>query len=124
MKMRKALSVFLALVCTLCTFGLFALGTSAEGERVVYATTRASSVQQGSYTYLDVYLDDLTDLSALNISVYYDPAQVTVKNAYNSVSASVYDIHTESGCVNASYVFDGKGEAAKTKLFYFYLISR
>ena len=122
MKMRKALSAFLALVCICSSFSLFTLGASAEGERVVYATTRTATVQQGSYTYLDVYLDDLTNLSALNISVYYDPEQVTIKNTYNSVSATVYDINVGDGCVNASYIFDGKGGAAKTKLFYFYLL--
>jgi hypothetical protein len=59
MKMRKVISAFLALVCIFSTFSLFTLGASAEGERVVYATTRSATVQQGSYTYLDVYLDDL-----------------------------------------------------------------
>lgn len=120
MRMRKVISAFLAFVCIFSTFSLFTLGSSAEGERTVYATTRASTVQQGSYTYLDVYLDDLTDLSALNVSIYYDPEKVTVKNTYNSVSATVYDINTTSGCVNASYIFDGKGGATKTKLCYFY----
>ena len=120
MKMRKVISAFLAIVCIFSTFSLFTLGASAEGERVVYATTRSATVQQGSYTYLDVYLDDLTNLSALNISIYYDPEQVTIKNTYNSVSATVYDINATSGCVNASYIFDGKGGATKTKLCYFY----
>ena len=120
MKMRKVISAFLALVCILSLFSLFTLGASAESERVVYATTRASTVQQGSYTYLDVYLDDLTELSALNVSIYYDPEQVTVKNTYNSVSATVYDINASEGCVNASYIFDGKGAATKTNLFYIY----
>ena len=120
MKMRKVISAFLAIVCIFSSLSLFTLGASAESERVVYATTRASSVQQGSYTYLDVYLDDLTNLSALNISIYYNPEQITIKNTYNSVSATVYDINASNGCVNASYIFDGKGGANKTKLFYFY----
>ena len=120
MRMRKVISAFLAIVCIFSTFSLFTLGSSAEGERTVYATTRASTVKQGSHTYLDVYLDDLTNLSALNISIYYDPEQITIKNTYNSVSATVYDINATSGCVNASYIFNGKGGATKTKLFYFY----
>ena len=119
MKMRKALSAFLAIVCVLSMFSLFALGAFAEGERTVYATT-STTVQQGSYGYLYVYLDDLTDLSALNISIYYDADKVTVKNAYNNVSATVYDITQANGCVNASYIFDGKGGATKTNLFYIY----
>ena len=119
MQMRKVIISFLALVCILSSFSLFTLGTSAEGERTVYATTNAN-VTQGSYGFLYVYLDDLTDLSALNISVYYDTEKVTVKSAYNSVSATVYDINAANGCVNASYIFDGKGAAQKTNLFYIY----
>jgi hypothetical protein len=120
MKKKKVISILLVLACIFSSFSLLTLGASAEGERVVYATTRSATVQQGSYTYLDVYLDDLTDLSALNVSIYYDPEKVTIKNTYNSVSATVYDITTTEGCVNASYILDGKGGAKKTKLFYFY----
>lgn len=119
MKMRKVISTFLALVCILSSFSLLTLGVSAEGDRVVYATTSAT-VQQGGYGYLYVYLDDLTELSALNVSVYYDAEKVEVSSAYNRVSATVYDITTASGCVNASYIFDGKGGATKTNLFYIY----
>lgn len=117
--MRKAISAFLAFVYIFTTLGFFTLGASAEGERTVYATT-STSIQQGNYGYLYVYLDDLTDLSALNISVYYDTEKITVKSATNNVSATVYDINTSGGCVNASYIFDGKGEAKKTQLFYIY----
>ena len=119
MKMRKVISAFLAIACIFLIFGLLTLGATAEGERIVYATTSAT-VQQGNYGYLYVYLDDLTDLSALTISVYYDTDKITVKNTYNSVSATVYDINATSGCVNASYIFDGKGAATKTRLFYIY----
>ena len=119
MKMRKAISAFLAIACIFTTLGLFTLGASAEGERTIYATTSAS-IQQGNYGYLYIYLDDLTDLSALNISLYYDTDKVKVSSTYNKVSATVYDITATSGQVNASYIFDGKGEAKKTNLFYIY----
>ena len=120
MKMRKVISAFLVLVCICSVFGLCTLDiANAEGVRTVYATTSAS-VKQGSYGYLYVYLDDLTDLSALNVSVYYDAEKITVKSAYNQVSSVVNDIATGDGCVNASYIFDGKGSATKTNLFYIY----
>ncbi len=120
MKMRKVISAFLVLICFFATFGLCTLGASAaEGARTVYATTNASA-KQGSYGYLYVYLDDLTDLSALNMSVYYDTEKITVKSVYNKVSSVVYDLTTGDGCVNASYIFDGKGTANKTNLFYIY----
>lgn len=120
MKMRKVISAFLVLICLFTAFGLCTLGASAaEGARTVYATTSAS-VQQGSYGYLYVYLDDLTDVSALNVSVHYDTDKITVKNVYNRVSSVVNDLATGDGSVNASYIFDGKGTAAKTNLFYIY----
>ena len=119
MKMRKVISAFLVLICIFTATALGTLSISAEGTRVVYGTT-SESVKQGSYGYLYVYLDDLTDLSALNVSVYYDAEKITVKNVYNQVSSVVNDIATGNGSVNASYIFDGKGTAKKTNLFYIY----
>jgi hypothetical protein len=120
MKMRKVISAFLVLICFFATFGLCTLGASAaEGARTVYATTNASA-KQGSTGYLYVYLDDLTDLSALNVSVYYDTEKITVKSVYNQVPSVVSDLAASDGCVNASYIFDGKGSATKTNLFYIY----
>ena len=117
MKMRKVISAFLVLICIFTATALSTLSTSAEGTRVVYGTT-STSVKQGSTGYLYVYLDDLTNLSALNVSVYYDAEKITVKNVYNQVSSMVNDIATGNGSVNASYIFDGKGTAKKTNLFY------
>ena len=120
MKLKKTISAFLALICLFATFGLCTLGVSAaERSRTVYATT-STSVTQGSYGYLYVYLDDLTDLSTLGVSIYYDREKITVKSVYNQVSSVVNDINTGDGCVNASYIFDGNGAATKTNLFYIY----
>ncbi len=120
MKMRKVISAFLVLICIISTLGLCTIGASAaEGAKTVYATT-STSIKQGSYEYLYVYLDDLTDLSALNISVYYDSEDVTVKSVYNQVPSVVNDLAMGDGQVNASYIFDGKGSAEKTNLFYIY----
>ncbi len=120
MKLKKTISAFLALICLFATFGLCTLGVSAaEGSRTVYATT-STSVTQGSYGYLYVYLDDLTDLSALGVSIYYDTEKITVKSVYNQASSVVNDITTGDGCVNASYIFDGNGAAIQTNLFYIY----
>ena len=121
MKMRKVLSAFLALVCLFAALVPCTLGANAaEGTRTVYATNKNDSLKQGSYGYLYVYLDDLTDLSALNLSVYYDAERITVKNVYNKVSSVVSDLATGDGSINASYIFDGKGTATKTNLFYIY----
>ena len=121
MKLRKVISAFLVLISLFMAFGLCALGTAFadDGTRTVYATTSAS-IKQGSYGYLYVYLDDLTDLSALNVSVYYDSEDVTVQSVYNQVPSVVNDLATGDGQVNASYIFDGKGSAKKTNLFYVY----
>lgn len=118
MKMRKAISAFLAVICIFASFGIRTLGASAEGAETVYATTSAS-VKQGSYGYLYVYLDDLTDLAALNVAVYYDTEKVTVTNTYNRVPCELYDSAVKDGCVQFSYIFDGAGSQTKTNLFYF-----
>lgn len=119
MKMRRVISAFLATVCILSLFAFNTLGISAEGERVVYATTSAS-VKQGSGGTAYVYLDDLTDLSAITVSVYYDPGKITVGSVYNSVPCILEDHTSQSGCLQFTYIFDGKGSQTKTRLFYFY----
>ena len=116
MKIRKVIVAFLAAICILasvCTFGIFAEGTSQ-----VYAETSAS-VQQGEYGYCYVYLDDLTDLASLNVAVHYDTQKVTVTDSYNQVACSLYDSSNQNGCLQYSYIFDGEGSNTKTNLFYF-----
>ena len=119
MKMRRVLSAFLAVICMITAIGFCTLGTSAEDTNPVYATTSAS-LEQGAYGYCYVYLDDLTELSALTVSVHYDTSKVTVMNSYNSVPCTVYDSSNKDGCLQFSYIFDGKGSNTKTQLFYFY----
>ena len=119
MKFRKALSTFLALIFILSSFSLCTLGASAEGTRPVYATT-STTVAQNGYAYCYVYLDDLTDLSALTVAVHYDTSKVTVQSVYNKVGCVAYDSSNKDGRVQLSYIFDGKGSEEKTQLFYFY----
>ena len=116
MKKKRLLYAFLTAICV---FGLCTLGISAEDARTVTATTNAS-VAQDSYNYCYVYLDDLTDLSALTVSVHYDAEKISVQSVYNSVSCLVHDYSNKSGCLQFSYVFDGEGSASKTRLFYFF----
>ena len=67
MKMRKAFVAFLAVICIFASFSF--LGTSAEGERRVYAET-SPSVSCGSYGYCYVYIDGLESLASLNVELY------------------------------------------------------
>ena len=119
MKLRKVTLAFLAVICILATVFPCVLVSFAEDTRAVYARSE-STLRQGDYAYLYVYIDDLTNLSALSVSVYYDASCVSVHDAYNAVPASVYDINTSDGEIHASYIFDGNGEAAETNLFYIY----
>ena len=118
MKIRRILSAFLAVICIITSVGFCTLGINAEDAKPVYATT-SESVAQGAYGYCYVYLDDMTDLSALTVSVYYDTSRVSVKNSYNRVACTVYDSSDKDGCLQFSYIFDGKGSNTKTQLFYF-----
>ena len=117
MKMRKSIIAFLAAICiilSVCTLGVF-----AEGANQVTASTNAS-MEQGSYGYCYVYLDDLTDLASLTVAVHYDAEKVTVMDSYNQVACTLYDSSNQSGCLQYSYIFDGEGSSTKTNLFYFY----
>ena len=116
MKMIKVIVVFLVAICiftSVCAFDLFAQGT-----RRVYAETNAS-IDQGECGYCYVYLDDLTDLAALNVAVHYDTEKLTITDSYNQVSCSLYDSSNKNGCLQYSYIFDGEGSKAKNSLFYF-----
>ena len=117
-KLRNAIAAFLAVLCMLSSFTVCTLGADAEGAETVYATT-STSVAQGAYAYCYVYLDDLTDLASMTVSVYYDTEKITVTNSYNRVACELYDSSSKDGCLQFSYVFDGEGSAAKTNLFYF-----
>lgn len=119
MKMRRAISALLAAFLMFGILPICTLGTSAEGADTVYATTR-ESLEQGSYAYAYVYLDDLTDLAALTVAVHYDPQAVTVESSYNQVACEMYDSSNTDGCLQFTYLFDGEGENTQTNLFYFY----
>ena len=115
--MRKAAVALLAAICmmaSVCTLGVF-----AEGTNQVTAET-SESIQQGSGGYCYVYLDDLTEIATLTVSVYYDTEKVTVTDSYNQVACTLYDSSNKNGCLQYSYIFDGEGNNEKTNLFYFY----
>ena len=84
---RKGLAAFLAVIWLL-NLGL--PGVAAGEGRSVYAKTSAS-VEIGGYGYCYVYLDDLTDLAALNVMIYYETEQVTVLNHYNQAPNELYE---------------------------------
>lgn len=120
MRMRRILSALLVAISLLTSFRFCILGVSAEDAKSVYATTSVSAAQGSTYNICSVYLNDLTELSALTVSVYYDTAKITIQNSYNAVACQVYDSSNKDGCLQFSYLFDGKGTASKTRLFYFY----
>ena len=118
MKMRKVLSAFLAVICMFTAVGFCGPAASAATTDTVYAET-STSLRQGDYGYCYIYLDDLTDLAALAVTVYYDADKVSLLETYNQVSCTLYDSSNQPGSLQYSYIFSGDGESAKTNLFYF-----
>ena len=119
MKMRKALAAFLAMICIVNCFGICTFGVSAEGTTAVYAETSAA-LKQGETGYAYIYIDDLQALATVTVTVYFDPAKITVPEAYNQVGCVMYDSAIGEDYVQFTYLFDGEGSQEKTNLFYFY----
>ena len=117
--MHKIRNRLLGLVCAISLFlSVCLISGAAVAGNTVTATTNAM-VKQGNTAYCYVYIDSLENLAALDITVHYDSTKVKINNVVNSVSSIVYDHTTESSAIHASYIFDGKGAASKTRLFYF-----
>lgn len=124
--MRKAkscaflLTLILALALLIMPFGALSVSASESTDKQVTATTSAS-VKQGNSGYCYVYIDSLESLSTLSVTVHYDADKVSVQSGYvyNSVSSLLNDKSVSESSVQFSYIFDGKGKAEKTQLFYF-----
>ena len=124
--MRKAkscaflLTLILALALLILPFGVLSVSASESTDIQVTATTSAS-VKQGNSGYCYVYIVSLEFLSTLNVTVHYDAEKIAVQNGYvyNTVSCLLNDKSVSESSVQFSYIFDGKGKAEKTQLFYF-----
>ena len=124
--MRKAkscaflLTLILALALLIMPFGALSVSAAESTDTQVTATTSAS-VKQGNSGYCYVYIDSLESLSTLSVTVHYDSDKVSVQSGYvyNSVSSLLNDKSVSESSVQFSYIFDGKGKAEKTQLFYF-----
>ena len=124
MRKGRKLTFLVTILCTLALltslFGSALLAASAteNSDNKVTATTNAT-VKQGNTGYCYVYIDSLESLSSLNVAVHYDPDKISVTSSLNQVDCLLYDSSITESCVQYSYIFDGSGEATKTKLFYF-----
>ena len=124
--MRKAknraflLTLILALALLIMPFGALSVSAVESTDTQVTATTSAS-VKQGNMGYCYVYIDSLESLSTLSVTVHYDADKVKVQSGYvyNKVSSLLNDKSVSESSVQFSYIFDGKGKAEKTQLFYF-----
>ena len=124
--MRKAkscaflLTLILALALQIMPFGSLSVFAAESTDTQVTAMTSAS-VKQGNSGYCYVYIDSLESLSTLSVTVHYDADKVKVQSGYvyNSVSSLLNDKSVSESSVQFSYIFDGKGKAEKTQLFYF-----
>lgn len=85
----------------------------------VYMSSNTSVTQGSTYTAY-VYLTSLSDISSLNVSVYFDSNVLSVSSTYNQVSASLYDSVIKEDCLSYTYLFSGTQEDTNVRLFYFY----
>ena len=90
-----------------------------EESKVVSLETQDDLLTNYGYS-ATCYINSLEDLSALNISVYYDESIIEVTGYYNSGSYGYYDISNNNSAVNFAYLFTGTLPEGKTSLFYFY----
>ena len=117
------LTLILAFALLIMPFGTVPIFATESAGNQVTATTNAS-VKQGNSGYCYVYIDSLEGLSSLNVTVHYDFDKVSVQSGYvyNKVSSLLNDKSVSESRVQFSYIFDGKGKAEKTQLFYLILV--
>ena len=115
-KILKKAACFLCIVSIL--FSLVSVPTLASEARVVSATT-STTVKQGNTATCYVYIDSMESLAALDVTVHFDSTKVKINNVVNSVACKLYDNAQNNESIQFSYIFDGKGSASQTRLFYF-----
>ncbi len=119
MTIYKKLKPFISLVCALLIiFSTVSILVYAGDAKSITASTDAS-VKQGNIAYCYVNIDSSEGLAALDVTVHFDPAKVKILNVYNSINCTIYDSVTNTDNIQFSYIFDGKGTASETRLFYF-----
>lgn len=119
MKTYNKLKPFISLVCSVALlFSILCVPVAAVDGNSVTATT-STSIKQGGSGVCYVYIDSTESLAALDVAVHFDPTKIKINSVYNSVSCTLYDNVKNTDNVQFSYIFDGKGSASKTRLFYF-----
>ena len=120
MRFNKILKSFISLVCVVTMlFSTCAFPVAASDAKSVTAST-STSIKQGNSGTCYVYIDSTESLAALDVTVHFDSTKVKISSVYNSVSCTLYDSVTNTDNIQFKYLFDGKGSASKTRLFYFY----
>ena len=118
----KVYSIFHRVTSVLCTLalllGMCAVPVAAADTVSVTAAT-GTPIKQGSTGECSVYIDSMESLASLSVTVHFDPARVKITDLYNSVDCVLYDSAENADNIQFSYILDGEGEAAKTRLFYF-----
>ena len=119
MNLYKKCKSFISLVCAVSLIlSIICVPVAADDTNRVTAATGAA-IAQGNSAYCYVDIDSAEGLASLDVSVYFDPAKVKVIGVYNSIGCTLYDSVTNTDNIRFSYIFDGQGAAAKTRLFYF-----
>lgn len=108
---------FALLITPFCKIPAYA----ANGADITVTAATNSSVKQGENGTCSVNIDSLENLSSLIVTVHYDASKVQVLegSVENAAPSLLYDKKVNNDSVQFSYIFDGNGNAARTKLFYF-----
>ena len=88
-------------------------------ENITIDTNEEIKENQTYYAY--VYVDNLTNVASISLSIAFDSSLIEIQNYYNSYSNSVYDDNLSDGLLNVSYIFNNRKdeEIGRTNLFYF-----
>lgn len=119
MNNRKLLKRILgALMAVTLALGVMLIRADAVTTRKITAET-GSTVKQGESAQCAVFIDGLSPLAALDITVHFDKDKVRILDVENSVDCDLYDSARKESSIRFSYLFSGDGGNGKTELFRF-----
>ena len=116
MKLHKKLIGILCIISLLLT--LIYVPATAVADISVTATTD-NTVKQGNIAGCYVNIESLENIAAMDVTVHFDPQKVKILSLYNIIDCKLYDNVKNTHNIQFNYIFDGKGVALESQLFYF-----
>jgi hypothetical protein len=101
---KKTFFVILVLLIIFCfSTNVFGAGDCDYPDAEVYAEFSEYAVEPGSEVYLDIYIEDMADVSSVSVVLEYDPNLLEVIDSTSPVDDS-YGIFVNSGFEYTSYI--------------------